>query len=120
MTIKVDKLDALFSRFIRLRAGGYCQRCKKLLGMRSRGLHCAHYFSRGKKSVRWDKDNCASFCYGCHVYLDHHPLEKAEFFLELLGLKRFNELAKRAETLFPKPDKEALTEYYTQKVKELE
>lgn len=76
--MKRDKTDALFSRYIKLRSGGYCKRCGNYLGVHSRGLHCAHCFSRGKKSVRWDSDNAVALCYGCHRYLDQRPLEKTE------------------------------------------
>ncbi len=98
MTLKRDKTDALFSRYIKLLSGGYCKRCKKYLGVKSRGLHCAHCFSRGKKSVRFDRDNAQALCYGCHRYLDGHPSEKMEFFMEILGTKRFNALDKKAHT----------------------
>lgn len=94
--IKRDKTDALFSRYIKLLSGGYCARCKKYFGIKSRGLHCAHYFTRGKRTVRFDKDNACALCYYDHIHLDHNPLEKQEFFRNLLGNKRFDALVLRA------------------------
>ena len=96
--MKNDKLDKLFSLYIRLLCDFTCKRCSKKHLTNSRGLHCAHYHSRGKLSTRFERDNATALCYGCHIYLDHHPPEKAEFFLNLLGLKRFNELDKLANT----------------------
>ncbi len=96
MAIKRDKIDILFSRYVKLLADGYCQRCHKHLGIKSRGLHAAHCFSRGKKTVRFDRNNACALCYGCHRFLDGHPLEKTEFFINLLGLKGFQELDYRA------------------------
>ena len=95
--MKRDVLDDLFSRYIRLLADGTCERCHKKLGL-TKGLHCGHFQSRGKLSVRFDRDNARCFCYGCHRYLDQHPAAKAEFFLEKLGKERFEALCKRAET----------------------
>ena len=94
--MKRDKTDALFSRYIKLLSVGYCKRCEKYLGVNSRGLHCAHFHSRGKKSVRWDRDNATALCYGCHRYLDQRPLEKAEFFKKILGNIDFDKLNGRA------------------------
>lgn len=92
------KTDRLFSRYIKLLSGGYCKRCEKYLGVKSQGLHCAHYHSRGKKSVRWDRENATTLCYGCHRFLDQHPLEKMEFFLKILGRERYDALNLRART----------------------
>ncbi len=117
--IKRDKTDALFSRYIKLLSDGYCQRCKKHLGIKSRGLHCAHCFSRGKKTVRFDRDNACALCYGCHRFLDHHPLEKTEFFINLLGLGEFQKLDYRAHQ--PKKiDIEAIERNLKKKIKLLE
>ena len=116
MKIKITKLDALFSKYVRLLSGGYCKRCKKYFGVR--GLHNAHFHSRRKHSVRWDIENTAPLCYGCHSYIDGNPLKKIEFFLEILGQERFNKLNERAESL-EKVDKIALLEYYKKRLKEV-
>lgn len=94
--MKRDKTDILFSRYIKLLSDGYCARCKKHFGIKSRGLHCAHCFTRGKRTVRFDRDNACALCYHDHMFLDHHPLEKTEFFINLLGLKEFQKLDYRA------------------------
>ena len=118
----IGKLDTLFSQYVRLLEGGYCRRCGKYLGTKSRGYHCCHYKTRAKHSVRWDRENVTALCYGCHRFIDHpnRKLEKDEFFRELLGQERFNKLNERAERLFPKVDKEALIEFYKEKLKELD
>ena len=116
MKIKITKLDALFSKYVRLLSGGYCKRCKKYVGYQK--LHNAHFHSRRKHSVRWDTENTAPLCYGCHSYVDGNPLKKIEFFLEVLGQDRFNKLNERAENL-TKVDKDELKEYYQEKLNEL-
>ena len=117
MKIRIDTLDKLFSRFVRLLSGGYCRRCRKYVGYKK--LHNAHFHSRRKHSVRWDADNTAPLCYGCHSYIDGNPFKKIEFFLELLGQERFNLLNERAEILKPQIDK-ALKKELQDKIKKLE
>ena len=118
MKIRTDTLDKLFSRFARLLSGGYCRRCRKYFGYKK--LHNAHFHSRRKHSVRWDIENTAPLCYGCHSYIDGNPFKKIEFFLELLGQERFNLLNERAEILKPQIDKEALKRDLQDKIKKLE
>lgn len=49
------------------------------------GLHCAHFMTRGNWSTRFDPDNVAALCYGCHSYLDRNPYEKQAWFEAHLG-----------------------------------
>ena len=96
--MKRDALDALFSKYIRTRDGWTCQRCRKTYLPPTQALHCAHFFGRGKLSVRFDADNACAWCYGCHRWLDTHPLVKEAFFREWLGEERYNALTVRAST----------------------
>jgi hypothetical protein len=86
--MKRNKADELFSQYIKFLSGGYCKRCGHYLGVKSRGLHCAHWQSRGKWTTRYERDNAQALCYGCHRYLDQHKEEKDEFFFNILGFQR--------------------------------
>lgn len=55
-------------------------------------------FGRGKASTRFDPDNAAALCFGCHRWLDTHPDLKREFFRERLGDRAFDLLEIRANT----------------------
>ncbi len=118
MKIRIDALDQKFSEYIRKRAmklSGGCQRC----GARKESwkqLQCAHFHGRSAKSVRHDPDNAIGCCYGCHSYLDGHPMEKVEFFKTLLGEEAFDKLNSRARITHPKPDKKLLMIYYKEKL----
>ena len=90
--MKRDKVDILFSRYIKLLSGGYCKRCNNYLGVKSRGLHTAHWRGRGRYTTRFERDNCQALCYGCHSLLDTHPDKKDDFFYEILGTKRAQEI----------------------------
>jgi len=120
MKIKITKLDRLFSLYKRLMSGGICMRCGKYFGVEK--LHNAHFHSRRKHTVRWDKRNTAPLCYGCHSYIDGNPLEKVEFFLTLLGQKEFdrlNEIANMTTKDYP-IDKDKLEEEFKEAIRRLE
>ena len=120
MRIKIDDLDKLFSMFIRLRAlnrVGGCERC--LTPKKSyKQLQCSHFFGRGRKSVRWDEDNSAGLCFGCHQHLTSHPLEHVMWFEEYLGTEKLDLLRAR-ERIMQKPDKEAIELYLKAKLGDL-
>lgn len=115
MKIKIDNLDILFSKFIRLRAKGKCQRCLKPTEFQR--LQTAHCWGRRKKSVRWDEDNALALCFWCHKQIDgEDPDAKKILFVKYLGEDGYKKLGERAN--WPsqyKPDKKALTIYYKSK-----
>ncbi len=88
--------DIAFSRMIRERDDFTCQRCGSVHLPNSRGLHCAHMFTRRTKATRFDPDNAMALCYGDHQFLDSHPEEKEALFREKLGDEAFDALAARA------------------------
>jgi hypothetical protein len=106
MKIRIDKLDVLFSKYIRAR-DKVCKRC----GNGNTKLDCAHFHGRSEKSIRWDEDNACALCYGDHAFLDSHPIEKIEFFQNLLGQEKYDLLNARRR-IRERPDKAALTLYY--------
>ena len=127
---KSDPLDSLFSEYIRRRAirrVGGCERCldEKPSNRREDGsirpaymeLQCSHFVSRNVKSVRWDEDNAAGLCGGCHMYLEHNPHEHQAWFLSHLGEERYDLLQGRRRAT-GKPDRNALAIYYKTKLKE--
>ena len=120
MKIRIDPLDQLFSKYIRLRAMDEVHGCERCLqGKRDyKELQCSHFIGRGKKSVRWDEDNASGLCFGCHQYLGSHPIEHVEWFKERLG-DRFDLLQARARTPVKYIDREAIKLYYKAKIKEL-
>lgn len=107
MKVRRDPLDALFSKFIRLRDKLTCQRCGHVFPELTQGLHCAHYHKRRNQSVRFDPDNCVAFCWGCHQYMDEHHDEHKAFMKRRLGEERFNFLEGRMRQ-FGGPDRKAL------------
>ncbi len=120
----VDRLDVLFSEFIRKRAMkrvGGCERCHAQKAS-YKELQAMHFHSRRKHTVRWDERNSAGGCGGCHMYLDSHIDAKKEFAQKLLGYWEWEQVYVLAEmTTKQSPIDYTLIEIYLkQKIKELE
>ena len=113
MKIRIDPLDKLVSEYVRKRSGGYCERCGKYYGWK--GLQACHFHGRSKRSVRYDEDNLVALDFGCHQFLDSHPLEKVEFFKTRLGERGFNMLNSRMRGM-EKVDRKLLELYYQNKL----
>ena len=121
MKIHLDKLDELFSMYIRKRAidrVGGCERCRAYKGLYTQ-LQCAHFYGRAKRSVRWDEDNALGLCFGCHQYFTSHPAEFVSWFKSYLGDEKFDLLEGRMRVMC-KPDRALLTIYYKEKIKEID
>ena len=129
--MRIDKLDVLFSEYIRKRAiaeDGGCQRClsPKYDIVKDNGdtfpawrqLQCSHFMGRSKRSVRLDADNAVGLCGACHIYFTAHPLEHIEFFKQRLG-EQFDMLQHRARIL-EKIDREAIKLYLQEKIRGVE
>lgn len=114
MKIRIDKTDMIFSKFIRLRAGGICEYCGKL-----KILQCSHFHGRRKRSTRYDPDNACALCFSCHQHLGENPYEHTEFFKKRLGSERFELLNIRANMIV-KVDKERAKAELKEKIKLIE
>ncbi len=97
--MKITPLDKLFSQYIRMRAIQRVHGCERCLTYSEeyKRLQCSHFWGRRKRSVRFDENNAAGLCYGCHRYFTSHPAEHAEFFLKRLGRERYEMLEVRAQ-----------------------
>ena len=120
-----EKLDAVFSRYIRLAAadeGGtvQCITCQKLLHWKE--SQCGHWVKRQHRSVRWDERNVGVQCRRCNHFLDGaqdefglHIITKygEPVYLELMSLK--HQVKKHT-----KADLETLIETYKEKLLPIE
>jgi hypothetical protein len=120
--IKKDKLDHVFSLYIRTRDAWTCQRCDKFYQEKALGYHCSHFIGRRNRAVRWDEDNCAGLCRGCHDFFAANPHLHTEWMEKRLGLTRFWELKLRGQEIprLRKADMDALYAHYKAKLAELE
>ncbi len=117
MKIRIDPLDTLFSRYIRLRADGKCERCGRLMDFNQ--LQCCHFHKRRKKSVRFDPDNALACDFGCHTYLDENPDEFRAFMKLRLGQAKLDLLDSRARITWPRPDEQLITLWLKKEISRL-
>ena len=122
-----DKLDKLYSEYIRrravLRCGG-CERCgaQKFDIQKDNGeifpdwqqLQCAHLISRWHKATRFNEDASLGLCAGCHMWIDHEAEEKQALAVKFIGQERYDLL--RGWRHPGKPDVAALNLYYKQQL----
>ncbi len=110
MRIKIRPADTLFSNFVRERAGWRCEYCFKDYSDNPKGLHCSHYWGRGRENTRFDSENCVALCFYHHNKLGHGDDRDfyTEFMVKRLGQKGFNNLKVRAFQYCKKDDKLAL------------
>lgn len=79
--IKRDKVDRLFSVYIRTRDEWKCKNCGREFEEKDRRrLQCAHvWYSRRYYVTRFDERNCHALCFGCHNKLAESPGLAYEF-----------------------------------------
>ena len=107
MKIKISSLDRMFSNWLRAEKNYTCERCLRRHSPPTQAIHVSHFWGRAKKITRFDPENCAVLCFGCHQHFTAHPHEHREWFLKRLGEKKYNALMLRANTP-KKPDYEMI------------
>lgn len=123
--------DKYFSDIVREKADYKCERCFSEFERPTKELHCSHYHSRAKKSVRFDFSNAAALCAKCHYHFDERmrPFEKLddfvrrrkeheEFMIKRIGKKEFDLLELRAATP-QKVDEKSLVIAFKEQLKRL-
>lgn len=94
--MKITTADAAFSLCVRERAGWRCERCGTQYRPPTKALHCAHFKGRGRMSTRFDANNAAALCYGCHRFIDTHESDKNDFFGAMLGFRLQEHIERRS------------------------
>lgn len=94
----VDKLDRIFSQYIRLRdvmPNGYfrCISCGKVKPYEQ--SDCGHFFSRRHMATRFDEDNCNSECKGCNRFSADHLIGYQVNLIRKIGQDRYERLVWR-------------------------
>ena len=105
--VKERKTDKLFRQFIRQRDNYTCQRCGTVYPNGGRGLHCSHYWGRGRENTRFDPEDCITLCWGCHQIWGHGDgrSEYTAHMRKKLGDEGFDLLDVRAHIYKKRDDK---------------
>lgn len=99
-SIKISKLDALFSKWIRDRDNWTCVRCGSRYEPPTNALHCSHFWGRANKSTRFSPENCDALCYGCHALWEANKQgEYRDFKIKQLGEEGYAALEKKARSI---------------------
>ncbi len=120
--IVIDKADAAFSLYIRLR-DGKCVRCGRLgepdsLGRSVKGLDAMHYFGRSAETTRFDELNADAGCAGCHALWESKEKEDHRLFkVDQIGEDAFQAMYFRSHLTGNKDRKMALI-YWRARLKE--
>lgn len=88
----VDRLDKVFSKYIRLRdamPGGTfrCISCGRIKPIEQ--ADCGHFHSRTHMSTRFDEDNCHAECRYCNRFSADHIIGYRENLIRKIGSQRF-------------------------------
>jgi len=122
--MKTDKLDRIFSEYIRLRDSdihgiGRCISCGKFVHWKD--ADCGHFVKRQYMSLRYSEENCNLQCRYCNYFLQGNDYN---YFLGLEkkygeGITKKLMMAKNSTMKFTQFEINELTKYYGEKVKQL-
>jgi len=117
--MKTDKLDRVFSEYIRLRDSvdgyGNCCTCGKYIPVK--GNHCGHFISRRFQATRFDEQNCALQCVSCNTYNQGRQYEFGLYIDKRWGKGTAEKLLIKSKQTVKRTQYEIdeLTKYYKQK-----
>ena len=121
-----EKLDKVFSEFIRLRDSkpyGFtsfrCISCGRVLPFSM--ADCGHFVKRSNMATRWDEENCHAQCIDCNRFRDGNYEEFRKNLVIKLGSGKVEELIRRGHQTvkFSKSEIDEKTKYYKDKIKEI-
>ena len=110
LRIRRDKLDILFSEYMRKKQNGICQKCLRQVGYAK--LQVSHLFGRRYKALRWDEDNVSIVCFSCHLAFHESPVEHVAWFIRERGQAQYDMLMARSRNSGKDIDRAALTLYF--------
>lgn len=102
-----EKLDAVFSKWVRLRAADYrgyvhCYTCSWIGNWRL--AQCGHFVPRGNLATRFEPDNCRPQCSDCNEYHNGRFDIFEEELRDELGDHRVDELLATQGITFLRPE----------------
>jgi hypothetical protein len=121
----VDKLDKVFSQYIRMRdamPSGFfrCISCGQIKPIQK--ADAGHYYSRRHMSTRFDEDNVHAECSSCNRFSAEHIIGYRENLIKKIGEQRFLLLEVKANDTkkWSSFELEQLIKYYRARVEMLQ
>lgn len=120
-----DKLDAIFSKYIRLkysddRGNCRCISCGKVFPWKE--IQCGHYMSRRYMSTRFSEDNCRPQCVACNIFNQGNIQMYRRALIKQIGEQRVDliEVRARQETkIWSLFEYQAMIDFYQKEVNKL-
>lgn len=119
-----EKLDRIFSEFIRLRDSdekGFCGciSCTSVIFWRN--VDCGHFKKRGNLSTRYDPKNCNAQCKTCNIERDGNEEGYKRGLIRKYGVKVISDLETkmRSFSFLKSSDYKEMIDYYRREVKRL-
>lgn len=112
------ELDAIFSRYIRLRDKGQCYTCPKKGEVKE--MQNGHFIPRQYLATRYDEVNCHCQCYACNMLYNGQPGAYAVRLEIDFGLGTVSRLEKLRLVVTKNYPFASEIERYTQLVKEMD
>lgn len=121
---KIERLDAVFSKFIRKRDCGLkygrCISCNSLIEFET--SDCGHYINRQHMALRYDEHNCNAQCRKCNRFDEGNVQGYRRGLISKIGENATDllEIKKHNTSHLSEVELDILTAYYKTKLKELE
>ena len=121
----VEKLDRIFSQYIRLKysdSRGICQCISCMKRQPWNEIQNGHYMSRRYFSTRWSEDNCRPQCVGCNIFNQGNIQAYRVALIKQIGEQRVNlvEARARQETFkYGEFELNAMIQHYTKEVERI-
>ena len=120
-----QKLDVLFSQYIRRRNADHLGRVKCFtcrVEKHWKEQQAGHFQSRSHHSTRWDEVNVQVQCVKCNMYRQGEQFKFGLYLNQRFGYGTAEELEQRAKTIVKlnRVDYEEAIERYKQKIRELD
>lgn len=119
-----DKLDRVFSEFIRLRDAdnnGYCRciSCGKIVHWRE--ADCGHFVNRSHMGTRFSERNCNAQCRSCNRYDEGNNIGYTRGLINRYGIKVINDLEVKKNFLckLAEFDYEIMIKDYKKRIKDI-
>lgn len=121
MAVKIDKADAIFSKYIRKR-DGRCMKCGLPVVFNAKGdpvsHQASHFQRRAKEMTRFDEENVDCLCEDCHREFTLNPRAHYAWQVQMKGQDKVNEIVLRSFQYKAK-DREASYQYWRKRYKAL-
>ena len=109
---EIRKLDALWAKLVKQKAGGKCEYCletrREFKGGPGIWLEAAHIVGRTYRATRWLLENGMALCSGCHKAYDEHRPDELKIRRIVIGEDKYERLCSMKQVIAKNQDYEKI------------